>query len=391
MFKARNVTGLLLVLVSLRLIAAPRAQSQLSASQLYKSASPSVVLIETYGDDGKVSATGSGFLVDASGEILTNYHVIAHTKRATVRLANDDAYDSVAVLDLDKRKDIALIKIKAIGLPFLKLGRSGSVQIGDKLYAVGNPLGIFQNTLSEGLLSGIRQMDGYKLFQLSTPISHGSSGSPVFDSVGEVVGIIESTVDEGQNINFAVPIDYAIGMLDSKQPRSLESIYEPEENETPAAPAVAPTPPPAPPARAIEAIYPASPSEALKRDIFTYIGTKIGIWTKEDAEVELGVPTDRRDMVFNNTVTGDIFKFKCPASNFATVELSLNRESKRLTAAYFYYASPVGWSTIEKTLGKKYKKQTLPNGRPGYLYQFQNRQVFVIVDSANNVVNIGIW
>jgi S1-C subfamily serine protease len=132
-------------------------------------AGPSVVLVETYGDDGKVSGAGSGFLVSADGKILTNFHVIAHTKRATVRLANDDAYDSVSVLDVDRRKDIALLKIKAVDLPYLKLGHSVSAQVGDKLYTLGNPLGALQNTLSEGLLSGIRQMDGYKMFQLSAP------------------------------------------------------------------------------------------------------------------------------------------------------------------------------------------------------------------------------
>jgi S1-C subfamily serine protease len=85
-------------------------------------AGPSVVLIETYGDDGKVSGSGSGFLVSADGQILTNFHIIAHTKRATVRLANEDAYDYVGFLDVDKRKDIALLKIKAVNLPYLRLG-----------------------------------------------------------------------------------------------------------------------------------------------------------------------------------------------------------------------------------------------------------------------------
>ena len=135
----------------------------------------------------------------------------------------------------------------------------------------------------------------------------------------------------------------------------------------------------------------AAPSEALKKDVFTYIGTKIGIWTKEDAEIELGPPIDRRDMIFNNAVTGDIFKYNSPASGFGTVELSIDRNSKKLTAAYFYYASPVSWSTVRQMLGKNYKKQKLPNGRPGYLYQFQNRVVFVVVDSADNVYNIGVW
>jgi S1-C subfamily serine protease len=84
---------------------AQQPRPTVSAGDLYKTASPSVVLIETYGEDGKVAAKGSGFIIAADGVILTNYHVVAHTKRATVRLANDDAYDYVGVLDVDKRKD----------------------------------------------------------------------------------------------------------------------------------------------------------------------------------------------------------------------------------------------------------------------------------------------
>src|SRR5271167_2323478 len=115
-----------------------------TAADLDKQASPSVVLIEIYDSKGEVSAKGSGFLVSAEGAILTNYHVVAHTKRATVRLANEDAYDTVEVLEIDKRKDIALIKIKGFGLPYLKLGRSQNVEVGETVYSLSNPLGVFQ-------------------------------------------------------------------------------------------------------------------------------------------------------------------------------------------------------------------------------------------------------
>jgi S1-C subfamily serine protease len=156
-----------------QLLGAQSSQSptvQLGPGDIYKASSPAVVLIETYGDDGKVSGSGSGFIVSADGRILTNFHVIAHSKRATVRLPNEDAYDTVEVLDVDKRKDIALLKIKAVNQPFVKLGHSNTAQVGDKVYTLGNPLGaFFQNTLSDGILSGVRQMDGYKLFQLSAP------------------------------------------------------------------------------------------------------------------------------------------------------------------------------------------------------------------------------
>lgn len=356
---------------------------QLGPRDIYKASSPAVVLIETYGDDGKVSGSGSGFLVSADGRILTNFHVIAHSKRATVRLANEDAYDTVEVIEVDKRKDIALIKIKAVNQPFVKLGHSNAAQVGDKVYTLGNPLGVFQNTLSDGILSGVRQMDGYKLFQLSAPISHGSSGSPVFNSLGEVIAIVQATISEGQNLNFAIPIDYAAGMLSSTQTHPLESVYEPEEPKKVAesrssSPDLQPTSAP-------------NPSQAMKADPLTYISNKIGIWTKEDAELELGPPLDRRDGIFNNAVMGDIYKYNIPYSGMGTIELNIYRSTQKVGAAYFYYRTVVSWEQVKKTLGKNYKKQKLSNGRPAYIYQFGGRQVSVIVDSANNVFNVGVW
>jgi hypothetical protein len=382
--RKRLFAGLVALVVPILVLAqASAAQTpEKTASDIYKLAGPSVVLIETYGDDGKMSGAGSGFLVSTDGRILTNFHVIAHTKRATVTLANQDAYDSVNVLDVDRRKDIALLKIKAVGLPYLKLGQSGTAQIGDKLYTLGNPLGVFQNTLSEGLLSGIRQMEGYKLFQLSAPVSHGSSGSPVFNAKGDVIAIVEAVISEGQNLNFAIPVDYAAGMLDSNQQQPLSAFYEPEETKQP---------PMNPPSAVKEPAAAASPSASIKQDTFTYLATKIGVWTKEDAEVELGKPIDRRDGVVNNAVVGDIFKYGSPAPNLAAIELNIDRASKKVMAAYFYYSTIVSWKSLEEKLGKNYKKQKAVNGRPIYIYQFQNRTYAVIVDSANNVYNVGIW
>src|SRR5690348_5063228 len=116
--------ALIVVLTSTQTLACSLVFSQTPplatpAADLYKKASPAVVLIDIYDAKGEVSGKGSGFLVSAEGAILTTYHVIAHTRQATVRLANEDAYDAVDVLEVDKRKDIALIKIKGFGLPYL--------------------------------------------------------------------------------------------------------------------------------------------------------------------------------------------------------------------------------------------------------------------------------
>ena len=141
----------------------------LSAADIYKKASPAVVMIETYNLKGEVSGAGSGFLVSADGVIVTNFHVVAHTKQATVRLANQDAYDTVEVLDVDKRKDIAVVKIKAIGLPYLTLGRSAAVEVGQPIFSLSNPLGALQNTLSQGIVSGIRRVTDIITSKLRRP------------------------------------------------------------------------------------------------------------------------------------------------------------------------------------------------------------------------------
>ena len=87
-------------------VATSQDRTNLDPTQLYRQVQASVVLIEVYGADGKVTKTGSGFVVSADGRLLTNYHVIAHAKQATVRLANGDAYDAVEAVSIDKRKDI---------------------------------------------------------------------------------------------------------------------------------------------------------------------------------------------------------------------------------------------------------------------------------------------
>jgi hypothetical protein len=355
----------------------------ISASDLYKAASPSVVTIELYGDDGKVPRSGSGFIVSPDGEILTNYHVIAHSKRATVRLANGDAYDDVTVLDLDKRKDIALIKIEAVDLTPLKPGHSASVQVGDKLYVLGNPLGLFENTLSEGILSGIRQADGYKLFQISTPISSGSSGSPVFDAQGEVVGIVKATMDEGQALNFAIPIDYAAGMLGAQHtPRSLAAIYEP------------PGPAAGNKSNSNEATEPttaAEPSDALKSDAPDYLAQRIGMWAKNDADKELGEPYAQRNAVYKSEVFADIFKYKSPSSGFSSIELSFNRKTGKMEAAYLYPHATLNWEAIKASMGRRYKKEKGKNGAVFYDYQVGQHTVSFYVDSLDDLVSIGVF
>lgn len=179
--------------------------------ELSSLATAAVVLVEV--EAGERSRQGSGFIVDQEGIILTNHHVIRNATNATVRLSSGDVYDRVSVLAVDERRDLAVIKIAGFGLPTLQLGNSDSVRIGTDVIAIGSPLGL-ENTVSTGIVSGRRtEPRGFQLLQISAPASTGSSGGPVLLRDGRVVGIAASQFRNGQNLNFAVPINYARGLL----------------------------------------------------------------------------------------------------------------------------------------------------------------------------------
>jgi len=363
----------------------------LSAADIYKKTSPAVVLIETYNLKGEVSGSGSGFLVSADGVILTNFHVVAHTKQATVRLANQDAYDTVEVLDVDKRKDIAVIKIKAIGLPYLALGRSNAIEVGQTIYSLSNPLGVLQNTLSQGIVSGIRQGDGYHYFQITAPISHGSSGSPIFDSSGEVIGIAVAIIEEGQNLNFAVPIDYARGMLSPGQARSLESIYEPEpEKSTPVQGASSAAPGSTPPnASATASVAMPTPSNEMKNGSLVYISGKIGKWTDQDAPQELGSPVRHRPLYDpKNPIGGDVYAYPDPTHALREFELAFDNKTHLLTNVFGYPLS-MTWQQCKQLWGENASSAKQPNGTHFRLYR--DRHLNVLLDKSDKVLSLGIY
>jgi trypsin-like peptidase len=360
------------------------APSVTSAADLYKMASPSVVLIEIYDLKGEVSRNGSGFLVSAEGAILTNYHVVAHTKQATVRLANKDAYDTVEVLEIDKRKDIALIKIKAFGLPFLKLGRSQDVEVGETVYSLSNPLGVFRNTLSQGIVSGIRPGDGYKYFQISAPISHGSSGGPIFNSKGEVIGIAVATIEEGQNLNFAVPIDYARGMvLSMGSAKSLASIYEPE----PEKPVQSATTAGGPPASSVASNVVIS--DEMKKSSFWYVQSKLHVWTRKEAEAELGEPVrSRNSFDANKNINGEILAYNDPTKLLRELELNFDAKTQKLAAIY---GSPwdFTWAQCKTLWGNNVRTTKNPDGTR--FHSYKDRNLTVLVNKDDKVISFGSW
>ena len=156
--------------------------------------------------------------------IVTNHHVMKGAYGAVVTLASGERYERVAVLDDDPAADLAILKIPGYGLPTLQ-PTSKLPPVGAKVVVIGNPLGLAQ-TVTEGIVSAVRLIDGHDLLQMSAAISPGSSGGPVLNTRGEVVAVATATLTDGQSLNFATPVRYAMGLVESPgAPMSLAARF----------------------------------------------------------------------------------------------------------------------------------------------------------------------
>lgn len=172
---------------------------------------PAVVLVTAL-DGGTELGEGSGFLVSSDGTLVTNRHVIEGADALRVQLSTGEVYDQVYFISDDERRDLAILRIPATGLPRLAIANDEQVAVGDPVYVMGNPLGL-EGTFSDGLVSGKRMVAGVELLQITAPISPGSSGGPVLNARGDAIGIATLMLTEGQNMNLAVPARYAQGLL----------------------------------------------------------------------------------------------------------------------------------------------------------------------------------
>jgi len=198
-----------------------------------KAASGAIVSIVMSDKDGKPITQGSGFLVSKDGVVVTNYHVIAEGTSAVVKLPDGAFYVVDGVLASDKARDVAVIKAHGQNFRTLTLGNSDRVQVGEEVVAIGNPLSL-ESTVSNGIVSAIRTIeeDGGKFLQVTAPISPGSSGGPLFNMAGEVVGITTMYLKGGENLNFAIPINDAKPLLEVDSSRLQIFPNEPESTKT---------------------------------------------------------------------------------------------------------------------------------------------------------------
>jgi len=200
-------------------------------SSVYEKVSPSVVSIITevessnpYYRSALQQGAGTGIIVGKEGYILTNKHVIDGASDIRIAMYDGKTYDDVELLGTDPLNDIAFLKVKGVEeLPVANLGDSTTIKIGQRVVAIGNSLGQYQNTVTSGIISGtgrpIAAQAGDKvetltdLIQTDAAINPGNSGGPLLNSIGQVIGINTAIAEDAEGIGFAIPINAAKGIL----------------------------------------------------------------------------------------------------------------------------------------------------------------------------------
>lgn len=179
-------------------------QAPLSPPALIKETQPSVVAVSALDRKGNMRALGTGFFVSKAGDIITNRHVIDGAWRIQVKTHNGKIYKVNQIVGNDKHSDLVCIRANVPPECIHPLSVETSLpQIGERVIVLGNPRG-FERTASDGIVSAVRQVPGFgRMVQITAPVSPGSSGSPVINSKGRVIGVATFLV-EGQNLNFSI-------------------------------------------------------------------------------------------------------------------------------------------------------------------------------------------
>ena len=221
-----NVSGRVASQVTLKTV---DGKTSMTDAEVYAANVNSVVSINCssattnyFGQTVESASSGSGFIITADGYIVTNHHVIDGASSVKVTLYDDKTYDAT-VIGSDEDYDIAVLKIAATGLQTATLGDSDTLNVGDHVLAIGNPLGELTFSMSGGMVSCVNRpinVDGtpFNIIQTDTSINPGNSGGPLFNSYGEVVGIVSAkyssySSESVEGLGFAIPINDVSAMI----------------------------------------------------------------------------------------------------------------------------------------------------------------------------------
>ena len=175
-----------------------------TATEVFENAAQSIVVVQAKDAKGKTQGMGSGVVIGKE-EIVTNCHVIENANSYTVK--HDERQFTARLKHADWMRDVCSLTVKGLNARVAPLGSTKRLKVGQKVFAIGAPRGL-ELTLSEGILSSLRELDGGRYLQISAPISPGSSGGGLFDDTGKLIGLPTFYISEGQQLNFAVPVEW---------------------------------------------------------------------------------------------------------------------------------------------------------------------------------------
>jgi len=205
--------------------------AEMTTSQIAKKYTPAVVTIVALDNNDQPLSLGSGFFINTEGDIVTNHHVLEGCAKAIIKTTKGAKGEILEIIKDDPELDLLVAKTSIKNIPPVPLGDSESITVGDDIVAIGNPAGL-EGTISKGIISGIRKAEGFQFIQITAPISPGSSGGPVFNMLGRVIGVATAYLDEGQNLNFAMPINNLrslklnrtkLNLLPTAKPKSVKN------------------------------------------------------------------------------------------------------------------------------------------------------------------------
>lgn len=197
------ILSCLLVIPAMEAEETPAKPAPVVAEKQVEEWMESVVKVTQVGRDGE-EGIGAGWVLDASGLIVTNLHVIGRGRKLHVEMHSGEHHEVTAVQAWDEELDLAILKVKATGLKPLKVGDSSKVKQGQPIAAIGNPEGL-EFSFVQGVISGIREIEGQEMIQVAVPIERGNSGGPLLSTKGEVLGVLTLKSMKSENLGFAMP------------------------------------------------------------------------------------------------------------------------------------------------------------------------------------------
>jgi len=183
------------------------AFGRLSVSQIAETCSSSVVTFIALDENHRPLSIGSGFFINTKGDLATNHHLFSGSVKAIIKTLAGRKGEITGIIKNDPKLDLLIAKTTFRNTTPLPLGDSDKIMVGEDVVGMGNPQGL-DGSISLGVICDVRKADGVDLIQITAPISPGSSGGPVFNLAGEVIGISTAFLDLGQDLNFAMPVNY---------------------------------------------------------------------------------------------------------------------------------------------------------------------------------------